>query len=815
MGMNHPRAPPLAHGAPGGFGLLPAPMNLGMGGMGQPPPPPPMQQALNQQAFGDHAVASGNDYDQRIIEHDDRDRRDYRRDDRERRDRGRDRERDRDRDRDSSSRRGERERDRRRSRSRSRSRDRGRDRSRDRSSRRRSSRDRDRSPRRDRRDRSLSRSSDDEERGMGPEFHNSTIMVRGLAQHIMENDIRGDITDCGLRAKDIRLIRKKESGASRGFAFVEFGALEDAVRWMDAKQGVLVFKDRSRATMQYSLPRDGRQGDMPRVLHDWICGICGVQNFRRRESCFKCNEPRRDTEDGPEGEDEVSQHPTNTVLLRGLDTLTTEDSVLATLRDSGTELPLKSLRIGRDSATSLSRGVCYVEMNSVSDAMFLHNRLLGEPPTIDDRLVGVSYYRSPQNAGRDAGTPAGSSAASAAMAAAQWSHQGKEEEQQGGALSDDEIEKMARSAAEMYGKTAEEKAHYLEYYRDYYKNGGSAPDAAGDTKRKTESDKDLGKATVNGVEYKKYPAPDVSTYTYEETSGYYYDASTGLYYDAKSQYYFNSKTKEYMYWSAEHSTYLPANATANGAAATKNEPEEGTVVDKKKVEKVKTAKQQKKKEKSAPSPAPEPEKSKIERAREALNRSEDIAFSIMQGKQPMQPDTPSSSSSMRRGAAAGLDRLTGYGSDSAEEEPQQRPSAAAAMAAQAAPPSDEQLTDWGKMACLLCQRQFPTKEKLQKHNKVSDLHKQNLAEHHRKFAAALPAAAEDDSLAQTLQYRDRAKERRQKFGADDAPKPNRLKEKYLRAVDHMESSMVERAGGVDGKQKIGSDNKGNKMLQKW
>ena len=126
-------------------------------------------------------------------------------------------------------------------------------------------------------------------------------------------------------------------------------------------------------------------------------------------------------------------------------------------------------------------------------------------------------------------------------------------------------------------------------------------------------------------------APDVSTYTYEETSGYYYDASTGLYYDAKSQYYFNSKTKEYMYWSAEHSTYLPANATANGAAAAKNEPEEGTVVDKKKVEKVKTAKniakqmekwakQQKKKEKSTPSPASEPEKSKIERAREALNR---------------------------------------------------------------------------------------------------------------------------------------------------------------------------------------------------
>ena len=171
-----------------------------------------------------------------------------------------------------------------------------------------------------------------------------------------------------------------------------------------------------------------------------------------------------------------------------------------------------------------------------------------------------------------------------------------------------------------------------------------------------------------------------------------------------------------MYWSAEHSTYLPANASQT--APSKSEPEEGAVVDRKKVEKVKTAKniakqmekwaktlnQKKEKSQTAAVSTPEPEKSKIEKAREALNRSEDIAFSIMQGK-PMPEAVASSSSSSR-----GLDRLTGYGSDSAEEEPQQRPTAAAA----AAPPDDSQLTDWSKMACLLCQRQFPSKEKLQK-----------------------------------------------------------------------------------------------------
>ena len=101
-----------------------------------------------------------------------------------------------------------------------------------------------------------------------------------------------------------------------------------------------------------------------------------------------------------------------------------------------------------------------------------------------------------------------------------------------------------------------------------------------------------------------------------------------------------------------------------------------------------------------------------------------------------------------------------------------------------------------------------------RHNQISDLHKQNLAEHHRKMGGAL-AGFEDDGgpSGMQLQYRDRAKERRQKYGADDAPKPNRLKEKYLRAVEHMETSAAA-VGGADGKKKIGSDNKGNKMLQK-
>ena len=38
---------------------------------------------------------------------------------------------------------------------------------------------------------------------------------------------------------------------------------------------------------------------------------CGVQNFRRRDQCFKCGSPKSDIDASGEGADEVSPHPTS------------------------------------------------------------------------------------------------------------------------------------------------------------------------------------------------------------------------------------------------------------------------------------------------------------------------------------------------------------------------------------------------------------------------------------------------------------------------------------------------------------------------
>lgn len=79
---------------------------------------------------------------------------------------------------------------------------------------------------------------------------------------------------------------------------------------------------------------------------------------------------------------------------------------------------------------------------------------------------------------------------------------------------------------------------------------------------------------------------------------------------------------------------------------------------------------------------------------------------------------------------------------------------------------DKLYTDWVKLACLLCKRQFVTKEALMRHQQLSDLHKQNLETWFTSRGL--------DNSSQRM-YRDRAKERREKFGIPDEPRPNRLK----------------------------------------
>eukprot|EP00095_Tigriopus_kingsejongensis_P000467 snap_masked-scaffold217_size252476-processed-gene-1.22 protein:Tk00467 transcript:snap_masked-scaffold217_size252476-processed-gene-1.22-mRNA-1 annotation:"rna-binding protein 5-like" len=644
------------------------------------------------------------------------------------RERIRDHRRRRDRSRERSPERPERPRDRDRSRDRDRGRDR-RDRSRERWRDR--SRERGRSPRRDRERRERTPSSDEEQMNAPP---NTTIMIRGMAQHLGELDIRDELTKIGLLAKDIRLIRRKETGASRGFAFVEFDQLQDAKKWMDERKGVLYFRENSRAIMQYSVAKSEKGRDAQKVANDWNCPKCGIQNFRRREVCFKCGVSKPEDRDQSE-EDESSSTPScsewersihgrsmshlnaitfSAVLLRGLDPLTTEDTVLNALNKLNSR-PIKALRIGRDSATNVSNGVCYIDLNSQMDAVGLHNQLLGQPPVIDEKLISVSYQKM------KALTP--TQVANTAMAAAQWSHQKK--------YAEAEVESLSEYSASLYAKTPEEKAYYLEYYRNYYRNGGDSSTADPASSQHHPFDPsapapqkslpNLGMVKVKGTEYKIYPTPDVNTFAYDEGSGYYFDSQTKFYYDATTRYYYNSTPGVYVYWSAEHKTYLPVQPDASKTEAPSNELpiEDGNIQKpKEKKEKVKSAKKiakdmekwaktlNQKKEaakismelNTPPVPTGKPQAALVSKGPSSVGAS-DVAFSILRG------GVVAPSSTQLSGAS--LSSMSGYVS-----EPEDEPVAAADGASSAVP--EPNFTDWDGLACLLCKRQFASKDKLEK-----------------------------------------------------------------------------------------------------
>lgn len=213
--------------------------------------------------------------------------------------------------------------------------------------------------------------------------------------------------------------------------------------------------------------------------------------------------------------------------------------------------------------------------------------------------------------------------------------------------------------------------------------------------------------------------PDVSSFAYDESSGYYYDAVTQYYYDANTQYFFDSATKEYLFYHPESSAYLPATMKGTSlevgdADGKKRGPAGEKVKSAKRIAKdmekwAKTLNQRKDAAKSNLAPAEVAGNNSTAGVGGGGNNggTSDVAFSILQKKST-------------GGSSAGLAGLAGYGSDSEEEGGggAKAVGSASHLASSGGggnkAPREEDLVDFAKLACLLCQRQFPSGEKLQK-----------------------------------------------------------------------------------------------------
>nr|XP_023020760.1 RNA-binding protein 5 [Leptinotarsa decemlineata] len=645
---------------------------------------------------------------------------------------------------------------------------------------------------------------------------NNTIMIRGLAQHISEYDIRQDIISCELMPKDIRLIRKKDTGASRGFAFVEFATLGEAVRWMELKQGVLMLQDQYRAIMQYSIPKDMGASEKPptyKASADWFCIKCGAQNFKRRDNCFKCHASRMESEEGGSGSDEICSYTTKTIMMRNLDALTTEDSVMAVLSTAIPNLvkSISAVCIGRDPLTSTSRGLCYLGTDSTIDALAIYGALTASktPLTIDGKTVILSYCKYNMGDTKKAYSQADHEAFPNAAIPSTY------------AMTD--VDSLAEYAARRYAKTPQEYMQYIEYYRNYFsqqissgnsitlqENQMDAANAAAalaqSAIQQLNANKtyyDPGAVTLpTGTDGKKYPVPDISKYTYDKATGYQYCSQTGLYYDRNSTYYWNHQIQKWLYWDHENQTYLLAptyDATASQVQAA--DATGGSGPDKKpkveKQDKVKVAKKiAKDMERWAKTLNQKKDNTSTRATADYISASSsasaDIGFSVLEKKSVALVSTPAPFFKQQElleevpepsatSSSAPLVAAYGGESESSGEE-------------------EDDLLDFTKLICNLCKRQLGSVEALTKHAKLSALHKQNLEARRKK---------KSERASDKIVYRDRAKERRMKYGDPDEPKPSKLKEKYLKA---REMEIPSSSASVT--EPIGSENVGNRLLQK-
>nr|XP_043879369.1 RNA-binding protein 5 isoform X2 [Solea senegalensis] len=694
----------------------------------------------------------------------------------------------------------------------------------------------------------------DYRREPGEEKKSKTIMLWGLSPHVTEDDIRFAIDQLeGPQPVDVRLMKKK-TGISRGFAFVDFYHLQDATRWMETNQKCLTIQGKI-VDMHYSNPRN--------KYEDWLCNTCGLYNFRRRLKCFRCGAAKAESEtSGNTGVSETQNGGDfygDTIILRNIAPLTTVEAIMSALAPYA-NLSSNNIRLIKDKQTGQNRGFAFVQLSSPLEASQLLTILQGLQPTLklDGKTIGVDYAKS---ARKDLLLPDGNrvsafSVASTAIAAAQWSSSQSSEGMSEYSYLQEGYTPMSQEYQSFYHQGAGPSTSQGNGILGAAPSVKILPTAAGvvisqgaqvyqphiiaqpavqalalaqqmEAKPQTGHLSSLNALSVGPVGaaavtsastsaasgQKADPAiPDTSTYQYDESSGYYYDPQTGLYYDPYSHYYFNSQTQQYLYWDSEKQAYLPAptdaptgqndNATSGSASGSKDGKE------KKEKPKSKTAQQiakdmerwakslnkQKENFKSSFQPISQEERKEAAAADAGFTLFEKKAgtYERLMPEMPrvIEEEPPTSSANTSK---CGL--VAAYSGDSDPEE--------GGVETDGGECSQDKLTDWSKLACLLCRRQFPNKESLLRHQQLSDLHKKNI-EVLRRSQMSEAELEELERKETELKYRDRAAERREKYGIPEPPAPK--KKKFSQPTPTVNYEQPTKDG-------LNSDNIGNKMLQ--
>ncbi|PKA61661.1 Glycine-rich RNA-binding protein 3, mitochondrial [Apostasia shenzhenica] len=347
--------------------------------------------------------------------------------------------------------------------------------------------------------------------------------------------------------RHVRIIKERNSGVSRGFAFIDFPSVEAARSMMDGigENGLVIdgrklfFEYSSKPTGGAGAPTLGHEGSAKSGYgygrsappSDWICTICGCINFARRISCFQCNEPR--TDDAPPadmappssmGRKGSDAGPTHVLVVRGLDENADEDMLRY---EFSKYAPIKDLRLVRDKFTHVSRGFAFLHFHSVEDATKALEATNGTTLEKNGQVLRVAYAKSIH--GPASGAPQSSSLAAAAIEAATFSQQ-----------------------YDAVGWAPKE-------YNPDDKQSTAGTDINGGT----------GPQNATSVPQAGFVWDEKSGYYYDAASGFYYDANSGLYYDGNNGiwYSYDHKSQQYVQCTDKSNNKVSGESTPDASKA--------------------------------------------------------------------------------------------------------------------------------------------------------------------------------------------------------------------------------------------------------
>ncbi|CAF2969787.1 unnamed protein product [Rotaria sp. Silwood2] len=566
-------------------------------------------------------------------------------------------------------------------------------------------------------------------------------------------------------------------------------------------------------------------------LRDWDCYKCGVQNFKRRDHCFNCHISREDSERTRDldGFSFVGLNPCNTLVLRGLDILTSKETIETKLLEL-TLVPMKNSAIVKDNYTGVSRGFAFVEYNSIHDSVLVYEKLQTTTPGVEIEGKAVIVHFSKNNFATSLAQIQDEDedfySRRSTSSRNRHRHDHDRSSNVGQLLPSNNVDRTLTAAD--IAQQALQNIHaqkQRDYTRPQRRRNRSSSDYSSDSssnphKRRQRSTK----------ESEQHTTPDPSKFEWYPEVGYHFDKKTGFYFDAKSSYFYNPTTQKYMYWDPAKSAYIPVEDTATTTTTVTNEATNTNTTatePKDKSEKVKNAqkvakemeqwakKERERKEKEAKRKAQAAAAAAIPTATvntndsTSTNPSSTGASSFAEVGLPSSRPTgglislnlmSSNSSTSTTNRPALLAAFENPDSDNDDKDNNNTPKSSTTTTTTSTnvlDSSEEKLVDWNKLACLLCQRQFDTREILEKHLQMSNLHKENLAK------AGIVRS-------QPLVYRDRAKERREAFGIDDSSKRN----DYSPVRERSSYSTSSRRTHNQNQSSSSSDSIGSKLMKK-